>query len=51
MTYATTVIGDHRNYRARNMGFVTKILVSTMLALGTVTTSTIVIGSVLTALF
>ena len=51
MTYATTVIGDRSNYRARNMGFVTKILVSAMLALGTVTTSSIVIGSVLTALF
>lgn len=51
MTYATTVIGDHRNYRARNMGFVTKILVPTMLALGIITTGTIVIGSVLTTLF
>ena len=51
MTYTTTVIGDRSHYRARNMGFVTKILVSTMLALGTVTTITIVIGSVLTALF
>lgn len=50
MTYATTVIGDHRNYRARNMGFVTKILVSTMLTLGIITTGSIVIGSVLTAL-
>ena len=51
MTYTTAVIGDHSRYRARNMGFATKILVSAMLALGTVTTSTIVIGSVLTALF
>lgn len=51
MTYATTVIGDRRHYRARDFGFVTKFLVSAMLALGTVTTSTIVIGSVLTALF
>lgn len=51
MTYATAVIGDHSQYRARDMGFVTNILVSTMLALGTLTTSTIVIGSVLTNLF
>lgn len=51
MTYATTVIGDLRHYRARGIGFVTKILVSVMLALGTVMTSTIVIGSVLTTMF
>lgn len=51
MTYATAIIGDHSRYRAHDMGFATKILVSTVLALGTVTTSTIVIGSVLTNLF
>lgn len=51
MTYTTTVIGDRSHYCARNIGVTTKILVSTMLALGTLTASTIVIGSVLTTLF